>query len=1042
MAIVVEIQAEDQPASGHSTPAGTTPRSLEFLADAIFEAEARNTLISPLRRPSATYRLQMHAGFRFDQADQIVDYLAELGISDVYFSPYLAAREGSTHGYDVTDHTRINPEVGDEASHQRLLNHLKSRGMGRVLDIVPNHMGFSPSNPFMHDMLENGPQARSAIFFDVDWNPVKESLTGRFLLPILGDFYDNILESGQLQLKRVRGEFQIRYHERTLPLRPRSYAKVLNYRSAILRSDFGPEAEDVLEYLSIRDSARHLPSSRFCSLAEMEYLRQEKQVIKRRLERLCSESPRIRMFLDDSIKELNGVPEDARSFDKLHELLDEQVYRLSYWRVAAEEINYRRFFDVTELAGIRVEIPEVFDHVHRLIFQWVREGGVTGLRVDHPDGLADPRGYFRRVQEELFVQACQERANALHAPWNEIESTIRSQYAAAVTDDSLTGLARRFPIVAEKILSTGERLPSEWPIDGTVGYEYLNALNGLFVKPDAFEAVDSTYRDFTNDRETFAETLRDSKIYIERALLASELNNLTRILSRAAEGDRRSRDFTINDLRRALVEVVACFRVYRTYIQPGEPVAERDREYIEQAVARARSRHPTVDQSVFAFVRDVLLLRTPHDISEDDRALWHQFTIRFQQTTGPVQAKGLEDTTFYRQVPLVSLNEVGGDPSRFATSPSAFHALNSQRLSDWPGGFSATSTHDTKRGADARIRINVISELIDEWKVRLARWSYRNARRRINVHDRECPDAREEYLLYQTLLGAWPFESLGDEAPSGFVERVQAYMVKAASEAKRNTTWTDADPSYKEALAKYVSDVLEGPDAAPFLNDFLTFQRRVARVGVPHSLALTLLKLLSPGAVDVYQGSDLWDFSMVDPDNRRPVDFSRREQLLHQLKSRLESGESRRDVAQSLYQNPEDGAIKLYLLWVGLNHRKANPDLYLKGAYRPGEIVGDLKEHAIAIGRTYQGKNILGVAPRLVAGMMGEDGSTPPIGRDIWGDTEISIPEAAPSRWLNLLTGEVVEVSRMRDRPGLPLAELFSTLPLALLVDEVSASTL
>ena len=1004
MASAVETQAEDQPQSVPLAAVGPTPRSSEFLADAIFEAEARNTLISPLRRPSVTYRLQMHAGFRFDQADQIVDYLAEMGISDLYFSPYLAAREGSTHGYDVTDHTRINPEVGDETSHQRLLDHLKSRGMGRVLDIVPNHMGFSPSNPFMHDLLENGPQARSAIFFDVDWNPVKESLAGKVLLPILGDFYGNVLESGQLQLERVRGGFQIRYHERTLPLRPRSYAKVLDHRAGLLRSTFGwAEAEDVLEYLSIRDSARHLPSSRFCSSAEVEYVRQEKQVIKRRLERLCSESPRIRMFLDESIKQLNGVPEDARSFDRLHELLDEQVYRLSYWRVAAEEINYRRFFDVTELAGIRVEVPEVFDHVHRLIFQWVREGGVTGLRVDHPDGLADPLGYFRRVQEELFVQACQDRANALDTPWTEIEPAIRSQYAEAVADESLGALARRFPIVAEKILSTGERLPSEWPIDGTVGYEYLNALTGLFVKPDAFEAVDSTYRDFTNDRETFAETLHDSKVYIERALLGSELNNLTRMLSRAAEGDRSSRDFTINDLRRALVEVVACFRVYRTYIQPGEPITDRDRDYIEQALARARSRHPTVDQSVFAFVRDVLLLRTPHDISEDDRALWHQFTIRFQQTTGPVQAKGLEDTTFYRQVPLISLNEVGGDPSRFATSPSAFHAMNSLRLSEWPGSLSTTSTHDTKRGEDARIRINVISELIDDWKTRLARWSYRNARRKISVHDKECPDAREEYLLYQTLLGAWPFESSGDEAPPGFVERVQAYMVKAASEAKRNTTWTDADPSYKEALTKYVADVLEGPDAAPFLNDFLTFQRRVARVAVPHSLAHTLLKLLSPGAVDIYQGSDLWDFSMVDPDNRRPVDFSRREQILQQIKSRLESGESRQDVARTLYEHPEDGAIKLYLLWVGLNHRKANTDLYLKGMYRPAEIVGDLKEHAIAIGRTHQGKNVIGVAPRLVAGMMGEDGTIPPIGRDIWGDTEISIPEAAPLAAARLL---------------------------------------
>ena len=925
-------------------------------------------------------------------------------------------------------------------SHRRFLDRLKLHGMGRVLDIVPNHMGFSAANPFVHDVLENGPQARSASFFDIDWSPIKDSLDGRVLLPILGDFYGNVLESGQLVLEREGGSFVIRYHDRTLPLRPRSYARVLDRRAEVFAARFRSDDDDVLEYLSIRDVARRLPECRFCKPEEVEHLRREKEVIKRRLARLCDESPKLRAFLDENVREFRGVEGDVRSFDGLHELLDDQVYRLAFWRVASEEINYRRFFDVTELAGIRVESPEVFDHVHRLIFRWVREGGVTGLRIDHPDGLADPRGYFRRVQERLFLQACRERArdDGLDGEWDELEPQIRERYAQALAADPASALARRFPIVAEKILSTGEKLPADWPIDGTVGYEYLNALNGLFVRPDAFDAIDAIYREFTGDRDTYAEALHDSKIYIETALLASELNNLTRLLGRAAESDRQSRDFTTNDLRRVLVKVIACFRVYRTYIQPGEEVSDRDRDYVEQAIARARSRQPTVDPTVFAFLRDVLLLRTPSDLAEAERAHWEKFALRFQQTTGPVQAKGLEDTTFYRQVALVSLNEVGGDPSRFATSPSAFHAINQQRLSDWPGGFSATATHDTKRGEDARIRINVISELTDEWKTRLARWSRWNARKKVVVNEKECPDAREEYLLYQTLLGAWPFEGPEGEVPTSFVERVQSYVVKAACEAKRNTTWTDPDPSYKDALSKYVADILEGQDAAPFLNDFLAFQRRVARVGIHHSLAQTLLKLVSPGAADVYQGSELWDLSLVDPDNRRPVDFAARQAMLQKIRGDLAASKSRAALARSLYESPQDGAIKLYLLWTALNHRKSNADLYLKGSYRPVETAGGFKDNAVAILRSHQRRSVLAIAPRLVAGMTGDDGQQSPLGLATWGETELLMPENASSRWRNLLTDEVIEVDRTRDRPSLSLATIFAEVPLALLVDETS----
>jgi (1->4)-alpha-D-glucan 1-alpha-D-glucosylmutase len=1019
------------------TSAAPADVSLESLADTVFEAERRAAEGTPLRRPSATYRLQLHGGFNLSDADRVVDYLAGLGVSDLYLAPYLAARKGSTHGYDVIDHGRINPEVGDEVTHDRLLAHLKEKGMGRVLDVVPNHMGSGPTNPYMLDVLENGPQARWGAFFDIDWSPVKESLEGRILLPILEDLYGKVLERNLLVLERDGGTFWVSYHDRRLPLRPRSYATVLDRRSDVFGERFEDDDEDVLEYLSIRDAARRLPACRFCKPDESGMIRREKEVIKRRLARLCERSARLREFLDENVASFRGEEGRPHTFDGLHELLEDQVYRLAYWRVAAEEINYRRFFDVTDLAGIRVEDPEVFEYAHRLIFRWVREGGVTGLRIDHPDGLADPLGYFRRLQERLFLLACRERVEAEDRgdDWPRVGVLIRRRYRALLAVEPTGPLARRFPIFAEKILSSGERLPPDWPIDGTVGYEYLNALNGLFVNPDASAAVDTVYREFTRDPDPFAEVLHDSKVYVERYLLASEQNNLVSQLNRVAASGRRTRDFTLNDLRRVLIEVVACFRVYRTYIRPGEEVAPRDREYIEQAVARARRRLPTVDRSVIDFARDVLLLDTPPDLTDDDRGLWGRFVIRFQQTTGPVQAKGLEDTTFYRQFPLVSLNEVGGDPPRWATSPSAFHALNILRLNEWPGGLSATATHDTKRGEDSRIRINVISELADEWKTRLARWSRWNARKKVVVGEAECPDAREEYLLYQTLLGAWPFGGPESAVPAGFVERVQGYMVKAACEAKRNTTWTEPDPTYKETLARFVADVLGGPDAPPFLDDFLPFQRRVARVGVVHSLAQALLKMASPGAADVYQGCELWDFNMVDPDNRRDVDFDARSQILDRIKADLASTGSRAGVARALFAAPEDGAIKLFLTWTVLNHRRANPDVYLGGSYRPVEVSGEHRDRVVAFQRSHQGRHVIAAAPRLVAGLMGDEATRAPVGPDVWGDTELIAPDSAPTRWRNLLTDQVIEV-RNGDRRSILIGELFSDLPLALLVVE------
>ncbi|MDR3639216.1 MAG: malto-oligosyltrehalose synthase [Isosphaeraceae bacterium] len=1010
--------------------------TIDEIARALFDAELHAAMESPLRRPGATYRLQVHSEFRFDDVIPVIDYLADLGVTDCYFSPYLEARPGSKHGYDVFDHRRINPEIGDELAHDRLVAKLHARGMGRVLDVVPNHMGVGGSNRYWLDLLETGPQAASATMFEVDWHPVKEELEGRVLLPVLEDLYGKVLEQGLLSLERDGGCLWTRYHDQRWPLDPRSYARVLGRREDEFAARFEADDDEVMEYRSLIHAARSLPPRCALDAVSVEHVRREKEVLKRRLERLCAQSARIREFVDENVASFQGTPGQQTSFDGLHALLEEQVYRLAYWRVAAEEINYRRFFDVTELAGLRAEDPRVFDQTHELILRWVKEGGVSALRIDHPDGLADPLGYFRRLQERLFLKACRQRheSEGARGDWDRLVGPLRVLYRDTLAHDPSSPLARRFPIVAEKILSRGESLPADWPIDGTVGYEYLNVLNGLFVDSAAADTMDATYREFTGDDQAFPDVLHESKLWVEDVMLASELTMLARQLGRVSERCPKSRDFTLPDLGRALREVMACFRIYRTYQQPGMPISDRDREAIEQAVARARQRRPSVDESVYTYVRDVLLMNFPESLASADREAWERFVIRFQQTTGPVQAKGLEDTAFYRQYPLVSLNEVGADPARFGVSPSSFHALNAQKLNEWPGAFSTTATHDTKRGEDTRIRINVLAELAGEWRTHLARWSRWNARKKAVRAGRPVPDAHEEYLLYQILIGAWPFGGPADGPPEGFVGRIQEYMSKALSEAKRNTSWTDPDPSYKEQVSQFVAQVLEGADAQPFLADFLPFQRKLARIGVVHSLAQVLLKLGSPGAADLYQGCELWDLSLVDPDNRRPVDYELRRRLLDEQRSALACGTSRAELARRLYDRADDGAIKLYLVSTGLNHRKDELPLYQQGSYRPVDAVGERAPNVVAFQRQHQGRSAVIVAPRLASYLMGPDAATAPVGRDVWGDTQLILPDSVRAvRWRNLLTDEVLAADGQR---MLHLGDVLQTIPLAWLVGD------
>lgn len=1011
-----------------------TPESpAEAVADALLRAEREH----PLPRPIATYRLQLHGGFRFADVERIADYLAALGVSDVYCSPYLHARPGSTHGYDVFDHGRINPEIGDETDDARLARTLDRCGLGRVLDIVPNHMGIAGPNPYWLDVLESGPYAASARFFDIDWDPVKEELNGRVLLPILEDHYGTVLEQGLIELARDGGAFHFRYHERRLPLAPHSFALVLGHRPDAFAARFNPDDEHAQEYRSIWSAAANLPDARRAGVRPRETLLREKEVIKRRIARLCQESPELGAFLDANIAEFHGTPGEPASFDALHALLEQQAYRLAYWRVAAEEINYRRFFDVNDLAGIRVEDPRVFDFAHRRIVEWVDRGDVKALRIDHPDGLADPLGYLRRLQETLLLRACRTRfeRQAKGGPdWEAVEPALLRRYRDACAQDPTSEIARRFPVVVEKILSRGEDLPEDWPVDGTVGYGFLNVVNSLFVDPAGAGPIEEAYASFTGDRAPMMEVLYQSKQLIMRASLASELNVLARALNRVSETDRHSRDFTLNDLRRALREVIACFPVYRTYIRPDEPLADRDERWVGQAIARARRRNPTTDESVFDFIRDALLLRRP-PADESARREREAFALRFQQTTGPAQAKGLEDTAFYRSVRLASLNEVGADPLRFGVNPVAFHELCQTRLRKWPGALGSTATHDTKRGEDTRPRISVLSEIPHEWSLHLGRWAYWNAHLKPTVGDSPVPDAREEYLIYQTLLGAWPADA-GDEenAPEGLAARVQQYIIKAAREAKVNTSWTDGDPAYTEALAAFVAAILEGPDRGPFLRDFVPFQRRIARVAVFHSLSQILWKLTAPGVPDIYQGNELWDFSLVDPDNRRPVDYDRRRDLLGRIDGALRDGRPRSDLAAELLAAPADGAIKLYLVTTLLRHRREQAALYAQGGYRALEVDGPQRNQVVAFARSHDRQVAIVAGGRLLAGLMGPEGTPSPLGPEAWAETRLLLPDPAlPRAWRDVLTDRRVVAGPEGE---LALGEIFGTLTAALLVPD------
>ncbi len=951
--------------------------------------------VTAARIPRATYRVQLNAGFTFRDLTAIVPYLAALGVSHVYCSPYFRARAGSAHGYDVVDHNSFNPEIGSRGDFDRLVAELRAHGMGHILDIVPNHVGVMGSdNAWWMDVLENGQASIYADYFDIDWNPANTALADKVLVPVLVEPYGVVLERGDLrmQFERELGCFAIHYHEHRMPLDPRSYPRILD---AVLALERNTQLEQ------LRRLFGSLPDRRGATAEQIAERNRDKEAHKRALAGLAAADSRVAAALDQAIASLAGSPGDAASFDTLHELLEAQAFRLAYWRVASDDINYRRFFDVNNLAALRVENEAVFEATHRLVLELIGSGALDGLRIDHADGLYDPRGYFRRLAGGI------------------------AQATAAA------GAERTVYVVAEKITASFERLPADWPLHGETGYHFANVASRLLVDTASKGRMDRTYRAFIGEPRHWPDVTHECQHRVLRKSLASELNTASNLLARIAHGDRRTRDFTLASLWRALAEVIACFPVYRTYVT--DSVSDSDRRYIDWAIAAARRRGSAVEQPVLDFVRSALLLELPAQ-SERARERMRRFAMKFQQITAPTTAKGIEDTALYRFNRLVALNEVGGEPDLYGASVSAFHTDAQYRARHWPHEMLATSTHDTKRSEDVRARISVLSEMPAAWRQAVKRWRRMNRTRRREVGGMPAPSHDDEYLLYQTLIGTWPLAEPDEAELQAYRQRIEAYMLKAAREAKARTSWDNANTEYEEALSQFIAAVLERREGNLFLADFCAFNGRIVRFGLLNGLSQTLLKLTAPGVPDIYQGNETWQFSLVDPDNRRPVDYAAHRRLL----DTLQNGQAQDSRARALAEDVTDPRCKLFLHVRSLQLRGRDPELFERGEYLPLKVTGRRAPHLCAFARRLEGRVAVVMAPRLYLKLTGGGGATgdgprPPLGAEAWADTAVQLPFALEAPLRGVLDGAEVAPTGSHEQPEISAAAALQSFPVALL---------
>ena len=949
--------------------------------------------------PNSTYRLQLRSDFGFAEAAALVPYLARLGISHLYCSPYLRARTGSPHGYDITDHGALNPELGDEQDFASFVAALRQHRLGQILDFVPNHMGIAQAdNAWWLDVLEHGQASPWAGFFDIDWQPTKAELRGKVLAPFLGDHYGAVLESGGLRLAfdPAAGTLSVWYHDHRFPVSPRATGRLFRARLSTLPIPADASARRALEAIL---SALESVAPAGASARQRAEGRERARAAQRELAGLAAEDAALRRWLVATADAVNGEPDRPESWRALHRLLEAQHYRLAYWRVAADEINYRRFFNVNELAGLRMELREVFDATHARVLDWIADGTIAGLRIDHIDGLYDPKAYCERLRE-----------------------------AAG---------ARPLYLVVEKILAHHESLRGDWPVDGTTGYEFLGVVGGLFVDPAGESVLRRCWRRFAPDAPDFDAEVYACKKLVMNFLLGGELQVLAHALDLLSEAHWDMRDFTETTLREALKEVVACFPVYRSYVDANGSSLE-DRRDLDWALAQARRRSADPEPSLFDWIHRVLLADPAQAaIAERPRREILRFAMRFQQFTGPVAAKAVEDTAFYRQHLLVSINEVGDDPHRFGSSPAAYHRANAERLRRWPRSMLATATHDTKRGEDTRLRIHVLSELAGEWEQRCKRWASWNRRYKRTVAAVPAPASDDEYFLYQILLGSWPQpDGVPPTADTAWLapwrERLEGYLVKALREAKKRSSWRHPNPDYEEAQLGFLRALLDASRPNPFLADLAVFAARTAAIGAVHSLAQTALKLAAPGIPDTYQGCELWDLSLADPDNRRPVDFAARARALERLEADL-AGDRAPETLDSLLADWRDGRIKLLVTARLLALRRSHPELLLDGEYLPLETRGTQADHVVAFARSRGDARLVVVAPRLVAPLLPENAGVR-IPAAAWGDTAVRLPPCDPMReWRDLLNGKAHRLPAASDGAWLPVAESSTPLPVAAL---------
>lgn len=927
--------------------------------------------------PAATYRIQFNNDFTFSDIQKIIPYLSKLGISHIYASPIFKARPGSTHGYDIVDPCELNPGLGTKEQFRELLDTVAKFKMGWIQDFVPNHMAIHKDNRFLMELLENGPTNTQTDYFDINWNHQYKGIHGRLLIPILGDIYSNCLKRGEIRLSYERSGFKINYYDNEFPVNIQTVSFILKQGSLYFKDVPGLSNKNRIKLSGV-----------LYTLGTLDYFtnddmrKSEIAFVKEILWELYTEDKRIREYIDTTIAKFNGSQSNPQSFDLLDTLLSYQYFKLSFWKVACEEINYRRFFTINDLISVRMEDRKVFEETHRYLFSLVKENRISGIRIDHIDGLYDPLTYLKRIKE-----------------------IVPDVY-----------------LIVEKILGYNEKLPLQWPVDGTTGYDFCNYVNQVFCFRENEKQFDRIYADFIGHEINFSQLLAQKKRLIISKHMAGDIDNLALLIKGVSPSDRIGTDITLYGLHEALIELIASFLVYRSYINL-EYFSITDHHYLLDAIGIARKNNPSLSFE-FEFIERFLFLRYDSNITGNQKKEWLNVVMRFQQFTAPLMAKGLEDTVFYDYNRLISLNEVGGWPQVFGVPLPVFHAFNSDRNRLWPNTINATSTHDSKRGEDARMRLNVLSQIPELWEEKIKYWSEINRKWKVRGDGGgEIPDNNDEYFFYQAIIGALP---LGEYSQGKFISRMQEYMLKAVREAKVHTGWIKHDTEYESGVLSFVKNVLDIQLSSGFLSDFFTFQKKLTFYGFLDSLSQCLIKIMSPGIPDFYQGTELWDFSLVDPDNRHMIDFSKRETFLNQIRS-VHSRE-KKTFLQELLANWHDGRVKMFIAFCGLELRNKNRELFAYGQYEALSANGKFQNNIIAFARKNKEKCMITAVPRFVT-FLADQGQVP-IG-ELWENTCVENKFTEYANWKNILTNEKVSVGSQ-----IYAKDLFETFPMAVLVCE------